>query len=73
LNNYLNKLTKLIFFLRFDTNLLRIPATTSRIVDYILRRTPFGTGEGDVGIEKAISQDVYRDAFPLHDVSWNAS
>jgi hypothetical protein len=43
------------------------------VVDFILERTSFVPGQNDpasVGIHRLISEDTYKAAYPLHDVSF---
>lgn len=39
------------------------------MISYILERERFGDEDQDKGIKRLITEDVYKAAYPLHDVS----
>lgn len=55
---------------RFDTDDPNFFNTSIRttVVSYILERERFGDEDQDKGIKRLIAEDVYKAAYPLHDV-----
>lgn len=39
------------------------------VISYILERERYGDEDQDKGIKRLIAEDVYKAAYPLHDVS----
>lgn len=59
------------FFFRFDMEAPDFFNTSVRItvVSYILEREQFGKHCHDKGIKRLLSENIYKAAYPLHDVS----
>ena len=55
---------------RFDVDSADFFNTSVRItvVSYILQRERFGDEDHDKGIKKLLAEEVYKAAYPLHDV-----
>lgn len=59
-----------IFFFRFQIDDPDFFNTSVRItvISYILERERYGDEDQDKGIKRLIAEEVYKAAYPLHDV-----